>query len=204
MTSEPHRIQILSTYSCKIPPNNTGTSSIRHNQSRGSFMLVFLGICWGLSYRTGIKNKGIQEKLQFTYRETSTLYAFKNELQFSSVQSLSCVRLSVTPMDCSTSGFPVHHQSQSLSDTSIVSVMPSSHLILCRPLHLPPSIFPSIGVFSNESVLCIRWTKYWEFQLQHQSFQWIFRLISFRVAWLDLLAAQGLSRVFCNTTVQKR
>ena len=58
---------------------------------------------------------------------------------------------------------------------SIKLVMPSNHLILCRPLLLLPSIFPSIRVFSNESVLCIRSPNYWEFQLQHQSFQWIFR-----------------------------
>ena len=58
---------------------------------------------------------------------------------------------------------------------SIELVMPSNHLILCCPLLLLPSIFPSIRVFSNESVLCIRWPKYWSFQLQHQSFQWIFR-----------------------------
>ena len=62
------------------------------------------------------------------------------------------------------------------------SVMPSNHLILCRPLLLLPSVFPNIRVFSNESVLHIRWPKYWEFQLQHQSF---------RMNWLDLLAVQG-------------
>ena len=73
---------------------------------------------------------------------------------------------------------------------SIESVMPSNHLILCCPLLLPPSIFPSIRVFSSESVLCIRWPKVLEFQSQHQSCQWIFRT-SFRIDWLDLLAIQG-------------
>ena len=73
---------------------------------------------------------------------------------------------------------------------STKSVMPSNHLILCHPILLP-SIFPSIWVFSNESLFCIRWPKYWEFQLQHQSFQWISGLISFRMDWLDLLAVQG-------------
>ena len=66
---------------------------------------------------------------------------------------------------------------------SIELVMPSNHLILCHPLLLLPSIFPSIRVFFNESVLCIRWTKYWEFQLQHQSFQWILRTDTFK-DWL--------------------
>ena len=72
----------------------------------------------------------------------------------------------------------------------IESVMPSSHLILCRPLLLLPSIFHSITVFSNGSILHIRWPKCWEFQLQHQSFQHP-GLISFRMDWLDLLADQG-------------
>ena len=81
---------------------------------------------------------------------------------FSSVQSLSCVWL-CKPMDCSTPGFPVHHQLLELTPKlmSIESVMPSNHLILCRPL--PPSVFPTIRVFSKESVLRIRWPKYWSF-----------------------------------------
>ena len=73
---------------------------------------------------------------------------------------------------------------------SIESVMPSSHLILCRPL-LPPSIFPSIRVFSNESVLCIRWPKYWSFSFNISIFNEYSGLISFRMDWLDLLAIQG-------------
>jgi len=73
---------------------------------------------------------------------------------------------------------------------SIKSVMPSSHLILCRPL-LPPSIFPSIRVFSNESVLCIRWPKYWSFSFNISIFNEYSGLISFRMDWLDLLAIQG-------------
>ena len=86
----------------------------------------------------------------------------------SSVQSLSRVRL-CGPMGCSMAGFPAHHQLQSLPKAmSMESVMPSNHLILCHLLLLLPSIFPSIRVFSQESVLRIRWPK---FQLQHQSFQ---------------------------------
>ena len=82
--------------------------------------------------------------------------------------------------------------------------MPSSHLILCRPLLLLPSIFPSIRVFFNESVLCIRWPKYWSFSFSISPSNEYSGLISFRMDWLDLPAAQErLSRVFSNTTVQK-
>ena len=86
---------------------------------------------------------------------------------------------------------------------SIKSVMPSNHLILCRPPLSPPSIFPSIRVFSNESVLCIRWPNYWGFSFSISPSNEYSGLISSRMDWLDLLAAQGLSRVFSNTTVQK-
>ena len=74
---------------------------------------------------------------------------------------------------------------------SIELVMPSNHLILCRPLLLLPSIFPSIRVFSNMSVLCIRWPKYWSFSSSISPFNKYSRLISFRMDWLDLLAVQG-------------
>jgi len=77
---------------------------------------------------------------------------------------------------------------------SIEPVMPSNHLILCRPLLLPPSIFPSIRVFSNESVLCIRWPKYWSFSFSISPSNEHPGLISFRMDWLDLLAPQGTLR----------
>ena len=82
-------------------------------------------------------------------------------------------------------------------------LMPSNHLILCRPLLLLPSIFPSIRVFSNESALHIRWPKYWRSSFSISPSKEHPGLISFRMDWLDLLAVQGLSRVFSNTTVQK-
>ena len=72
-----------------------------------------------------------------------------------------------------------------------MSVMPSNHLILCSPFLLPPSIFPSISVFSNESVRCIRWPKYWSFSFNISPFNEYSGLISFRIDWLDLLAVQG-------------
>ena len=94
-------------------------------------------------------------------------------------------------MDCSTSGFPVHHQLLEFKLMSTESVIPSKHLILCRPLLLPPSIFPSIRVFSKESALCIRWLKYWRFSFSISPSNEYSELISFRMDRLDLLAVQG-------------
>ena len=109
---------------------------------------------------------------------------------FSSVQSLSHVRLFETQWTTARQASLSITNSQSLLKLMPFElVMPSSHLILCHPHLLPPSIFPSIRVFSNESALCIRW-QVLEFQLKHQSFQHP-GLISFRMDWLDLLAVQG-------------
>ena len=103
----------------------------------------------------------------------------------------SCLTL-CNPMDCSTPGLPVHHYlPQSLKPMSIESVMPSNHLILCRTLLLLPSIFPSIRVFSNESVLRIRRPKYWSFSFNISPSNAYSGLISFRIDWFDLLAVQG-------------
>ena len=111
---------------------------------------------------------------------------------------------SLRPHYCSTPGLPVHRQLPESTQTHVhKSVMPSNHLILCHPLLLLPSIFPSIRVFSKESVLCIRWPKCWSFSFSISPSNEYSGLISFRMDWLDLLAVQGLSRVFCNTTVQK-
>ena len=95
-------------------------------------------------------------------------------------------------MNHSTPGLPVHHQSRSsLKLMSIESVMPSGHLILCRPLLLLPPIPPSIRVFSNESTLHMRWSKYWSFSFSIIPSKEIPGLISFRMDWLNLLAVQG-------------
>ena len=95
---------------------------------------------------------------------------------FSSVQSLSCVQLFATPSTAAHQASLSITNSQSLLKLmSIELAMPSNHLILCHPLLLPTSIFPSIGVFSNESVLPIRWPKYWSFSFSLSPFQWIFR-----------------------------
>ena len=108
----------------------------------------------------------------------------------------SCPTL-CAPMDCSTPGFP-----STLKPMSIESVMPSNHLILCRPLLLLPSIFPSIRVFSNKSALHIRWPKYWSYSLNISPYNEHSGLIS--LGWTGWISVQskGFSRVFSNTTVQ--
>ena len=109
---------------------------------------------------------------------------------FSSVAQ-SCLTL-CNIMDCSTPGFPVITNSRSLLKLmSIESVMPSNHLILCHPLLLQPSIFPSIRVYSNGSVLHIRWPMYWSFSFSISPSNEYSGLISFRNDWLDILAVQG-------------
>ena len=108
---------------------------------------------------------------------------------FSSI-SQSCLALCKT-LDCSMTGLPVHHYYWSLlKPMSIESVMPSNHLILCCPLLLLPSIFPSIRVFSSESFLCIRWPKYWSFSLSISPSSEYSGLIPFRIDRFDLLAVQ--------------
>ena len=116
----------------------------------------------------------------------------KHEMVFSSVQSLSCVRLFETSWNAARqASLSITNSWSLLKLMSIELVMPSSHLILCHPLLLPPSIFPSIRVFSNKSVLCIRWPKYWSFSFSISPFNEHLGLISFRMDWLDLLAIQG-------------
>ena len=114
-----------------------------------------------------------------------------SQVQYSSVQSISCVRLFVTPWTAA------HQASLSITNSrsllklmSVESVMPSNHLILCHPLLLPPSIFPSSRVFSNESVLRLRSQKYWSVSFNISPSNEYSGLISFRMDWLHLLAAQ--------------
>ena len=113
-------------------------------------------------------------------------------MQFSSVQSLSCVWLFVTPW------IAAHQASLSITNSGSIPklmcielVVPSSHLILCHSLLLLPLIPPSIRVFSNESTLCMRWPKYWGFSLSISPSNEHPGLVSFRMDWLDLLAVQG-------------
>ena len=109
-----------------------------------------------------------------------------------SVQLLSRVRLFATPWTAACqASLSITNSRSPPKPMSIVSMMPSNHLILCRPLLLPPWIFPSISVFSNESALRIRWPKYWSFSFNVSPSNEHPGLISFRMDWLDLLAVQG-------------
>ena len=133
--------------------------------------------------------------IDFTVRRPEDVISSVSESEscFSSVQSLSRVRLFATPWIAARhASLSITNSRSSLRLTSIESVMPSSHLILCRPLLLLPSIFPSIRVFSNESALCIRWPKYWSFSFNINPSNEYSGLISFRIDWFDLLAVQGI------------
>ena len=125
-------------------------------------------------------------------------------MYFSSFQSLGRVRLFATPWTAAHQASLSITNSQSLPKLiSIESVMPSNNLILCHPLFFLPSIFPRIGVFSNESVLHIRWPKNWSFNFNISPSNEHPGLTSFRMDWLDLLAVKGLSRVFSSTNASK-
>ena len=140
--------------------------------------------------------------LDFFFQSNLTKESFNH--QFSSVQSLSLVWLFATPWTVACKASLSISNSWNLPKLmSIELVMPSNYLILCCSLLLLPSIFPSIRVFSKESVLCIRWPKYWSFSFSISPYNEYSGLISFRMYWLDLLQSKGLSRVFSNTTVQK-
>ena len=118
-------------------------------------------------------------------------------VQFSPVRSLSRVRLFVTPWTAARQASLCITNSRSLLKLmSIESVMASNHLILCHPLLLLPLIFPSIRIFSNESILLIRWPKYWSFSFSISPFNEYSGLISFRIDWYYLLAAQGTLKRF--------
>ena len=122
--------------------------------------------------------------------------------RFSSVTQ-SCPTLRY-PMDCSTPGFPVHHQLLELTQTHVHlagDAIQPSHSLSC--LLFLPSIFPSNRVFSNESALCIRWPNYWSFSFSISFSNEYSGLISFRMDWLDLLALQGILKSLSNTTVQR-
>ena len=119
------------------------------------------------------------------------LIEWLDSVQFSSVQSLSCLRLFATPwITAGQASLSITNSQSSLKLMCIESVIPSSHLILCRPLLLLPPIPPSIRVFSNESTLHIRWPKYWSFIFSISPSNEHTGLVSFRVDWLDLLAVQ--------------
>ena len=125
----------------------------------------------------------------FRKSRTGDQIANIQSVHFSSVAQ-SCLTL-CDPVNRSVPGLPIHHHLLEFKLTSIESVMPSSHLIFCRPLLLLPPIPPSIRVFSNESTLRMGWPKYWSFSFSIRPSSEHPGLISFRMAWLDLLAVQG-------------
>ena len=147
----------------------------------------------------------VQEFLTEETVSCGLTYSLSLSVQFSSVQLLSRVRLFATPWTAARqASLSITNSQSSLKLTSIESVMPFSLLILCLPL-LPPSIFLSIRVFSNESVLHIRLPKYWSFSFRISPSNEYSGLVSLRMDWLDLLTVQGTlnTTVFSNTTVQK-
>ena len=120
-----------------------------------------------------------------------------------SVQSLSRVRLFAVPWTAAhQASLSITNSRSLLRLTSSELMMSSNHLILCHPLLLPPSIFPSIRVFSNESVLCIRWPKYWSFSFSISPSNEYPALISFMMDWLDLVAVQGTLKSLLQQTPQ--
>ena len=129
---------------------------------------------------------------EFGHSKHITQITVKIYFQFSSIQSLSWVRVFGTPWTAACqASLSITNSWSLLKLKSIKSVMPSNHLILCRPLLFLPSIFPSIRVFSNESVLHIRWPKYWSFSFNISPFNECSGLIFFRIDWFDLPAVQG-------------
>ena len=138
-------------------------------------------------------HRGSVDSILLVIRSHESFQPTRISVQFSSVvQLFSCVRLFATPWTAALQASVSVTNSQSLLKfMSIVSVMPSNHLILCHPLHLPPSIFPSIRLFSNDSIICIRWPKYRSFSFSISPPNEYSGLISFRIDWQDLLAVQG-------------
>ena len=170
--------------------------------------LVFMGFprqeYWNrlpFSYLKDLPNPGIK-LVSLVWQVDSLLLS--HQVQLSSDQWLSHVWLFATPWTVAHQASLSIINSQSwLKLMPIESVMSSSHLILCHPLLLLPSIFPSIRVFSNKSTLCMRWPKYWSFSLSISPSNEHPRLISFRMDWLYLLAVQGILKSLLQTTVQK-
>ena len=120
------------------------------------------------------------------------------------VQSLNCVQLLVIPWTAACQASLSFMSWSLLKPTSIELMMPSNHLILCHPFLFLPSIFPSVRVFSSESALHIRWSKYWSFSFNISSSNEYLGLISLGLTGLNSLQSKGLSRVFSNTTVQNQ
>ena len=152
----------------------------------GSFGVVYLLALWSAPAYQCQQEKKKTPPVTLILQKTSIMLSN----QFSSITQ-SCPTL-CDLMDCSMTGLPVSYQLPELAQTHVHwVVMPSNHLILCHPLLFLPSMLPSIQIFSNESVLHIRWARYWSFSFSISPFNEYSGLISFRIDWLDLLAVQG-------------
>ena len=151
-------------------------------------------------------SKSIPQSINNFYNDSGMCVL--SELEVTRIQLSSVAQSFLTlcdSMDYSMPDLPVHHQLPDLFKLmSIESVMPSNQLILCRPLLLLPSIFPTIRVFSNESILCIRCPKFCSFSFSISPFNEYSGLISFRMDWFDLLAVKGTLDSLSNTTVQNQ
>ena len=162
--------------------------------------LRLFGTPWTAAHQAppsmGFSRQEYWSRLPLPSPKTSNNTNLKNNFYSSSVQSLSHVQLFETPWTAARQASLSITSWSLLKLVSIESVMPSNHIILCCPLLFPPSIFPSIKVFSNESVLRIRWPKYWNFSFSISPSNEYSGLISFRMYWLDLLAVQGTLKSF--------
>ena len=154
--------------------------------------IVYLELSFVYTMRKQANMFLLHMNTQLFQQEFLKTLLYSHYSQFSSVQSLSRVQLFVTTWIAAQQASLSITNSQSLLKLmSIESVMPSSHLILCHPLLLPPPILPSIRIFSNESTLRMRWLKYWSFSFSISPSNEHPGLISFRMDWLDFLAVQG-------------
>ena len=165
-------------------------SSLENPRDGGAWWAAVYGVAqnWTQLKWLSSSSSTIKNNLLFQVSNNPAHFMFNT----SSVQSLSPVWLFVTPwIAAHQASLSITNSQSLLKFTSIQLVMPSSHLSLCGPLLLLPSIFPSIRVFSKESVLCIRWQKYWSFSFSISPSNEYSRLISFMIDWLDLLAVQG-------------
>ena len=172
---------------CRRPGFNPRIRKMLHRRECQPTQVFLLGESPWTEKPDWLWSRGHKES-DTTKRLKHTAYMY----HFSSVQSLRHVWLFATPwIAAHQASLSITNSRSSLRLTSIKSVMPSSHLILCCPLLLLPPIPPSIRVFSNESALCMRWPKYWSFSFSIIRSKEFPGLISFRMDWLDLLAVQG-------------
>ena len=188
-TYVPFLLNLPSTFHPILPSRLSQSTRFEHPTSYSKFPLATKFYPWQCICFSA--TPAVRPTLSFPLCVHSLFsMSVSHSVQFSSVTQ-SCPTL-CDPMNRSTPGLPVHHQlPESPKPMSIELVMPSNHLILCHPLLLLPSIFPSITVFSNESALCRRWPKYWSFSFNISPTNKHPGLISFKMDWLDLLAVQG-------------